>query len=273
MAKDQAKSMPVMPNTFHLFTALPRELRDLIWAHTLPSPRIIPVGCKSLPPRIYADVEPPINTPWPTFGGCFEPGNPSPPTLLHSCRESRMVALARFEMCLSYTPPATEKYYEKSLYIVQHGTLRKPADKAIDRQQLSSHGIWFQPLFDTIYFPNDGMHDEVSLAAIYNSNGIGTRNIRSFAFDDRMYHDRCLEIIFKHFPGVCKVFVVLLGALVPDNLLEKYYQEREKILKKDLVAMRRSYPHAPLECALVWRTDFMSPDFQTRAMRGDVKLL
>jgi len=88
---------------------------------------------------------------------------------------------------------------------------------------------------------------------------MGTRKIRLFALDDGMHSDVCLGIIFKNFPDICEIFVVI------DRFDEDYFKVREQCLKEDLPTFHHLYPRPPLKSAVVWDAgDFMSPDFQTR---------
>lgn len=76
-----------LPRTFHHFSALPTEIRLLIWQHALPGPRVIEIRTSNISIGIHNSYR------W------LKPRSICRiPTLLHVCRESRTEALKRYQL-------------------------------------------------------------------------------------------------------------------------------------------------------------------------------
>ncbi|KAF4633297.1 hypothetical protein G7Y89_g4816 [Cudoniella acicularis] len=143
---------------FTLFPKLPTELCNVIWTFAMPGPRLVEVEIKTLNTKYYLNEDPRPGAAQSfkkkgTFCG-FKVADQSPPALLHTCHQSRLVALRYFQLCLTYIPSVEDKFFEKSLYSPsQDWTTIATIDKQIPNEKFVSPGIWLQPDIDTVYFP------------------------------------------------------------------------------------------------------------------------
>jgi hypothetical protein len=91
-------SRPAPATTFPLFRTLPPELRLKIWTYTIPSHRF-------------------VNIRWCPRTRSFKPIglNQHPPTLLHTCHESRTLGLKTYELAFASSPEFARVYFSFEL--------------------------------------------------------------------------------------------------------------------------------------------------------------
>lgn len=110
LGKLRAKLQCLPLETFYLFQKLPLELRHQIWRYALPGPRLITLGLEKELLIVHIDRGDSIkissrrsshSDKTTAFSKIRQTSAPKIPELLHACRESRQLALAVYDFCLS----------------------------------------------------------------------------------------------------------------------------------------------------------------------------
>ncbi|KAI2612840.1 uncharacterized protein GGS25DRAFT_138286 [Hypoxylon fragiforme] len=110
-----------LPQTFHLFTQLPIELRLIIWSYNLPGPRIVEIKCStdSTEPLLTSQLGQDDNR-------RIVCTSTSPiPVNLHVCRESRLYGLKQYRLLFGISPQPGRVFFDARKDTLYFGARQK----------------------------------------------------------------------------------------------------------------------------------------------------
>ena len=218
--------------TFHLFPNFPPEIRELIWRHALPSPRIIKLVRKdsydnNLEVCRFCKSDCDF-----AAGGWFVDSDPPRAELLEICYESRRVALKTQQFCFNtICEESTSSNAESS---EAGSAIRTSKDEQSQICKASTFGIRFQPDRDTLYFKDTWDRLVGYLFRFRDLSLIRTGNIKYVAIEAALYNDglrkyffQCNQDIPPLFSGLEELTVIYEGVVNEADKLEveKYFRE------------------------------------------------
>jgi hypothetical protein len=222
--------------TFHLFPKFPPEIRQLIWRHALPPPRIIKLVRKvSYDNKLEACRFCKSDCDF-AAGGWFVDSDLPRAGLLEVSHESRGVALKTHDFCFNttYEEPASSSADSTEASSAIHTS----KDGRSQICKASTFGIRFQPDRDTLYFKDTWDRLVGYLFRFRDLSSIRTGNIKSVAIEANLYNDglrkyffQCNQDIPPLFSGVEELMVVYEGVVTEADKLEveKYFREVSSI--------------------------------------------
>jgi len=218
--------------TFHLFPTFPPEIRELIWRHALPPPRIIKLVRKdsydnNLEVCRFCKSDCDF-----AAGGWFVDSDPPRAGLLEVCHESRRIALKTQQFC--FNTICEESASSNSESREAGSAIHTSKDDQPHICKASTFGIRFQPDRDTLYFKDTWDRLVGYLFRFRDLSLIRTGNIKYVAIEAALYNDglrkyffQCNQDIPPLFSGLEELTVIYEGVLNEADKLEveKYFRE------------------------------------------------
>jgi hypothetical protein len=218
--------------TFHLFPNFPPEIRELVWRHALPSPRIIKLVRKdsydnNLEVCRFCKSDCDF-----AAGGWFVDSDPPRAGLLEVCHESRRIALKTQQFCFN---TICEESVSSNAECSEAGNaIRTSKDEQSQICKAATFGIRFQPDRDTLYFKDTWDRLVGYLFRFRDLSSIRTGNIRYVVIEAALYNDglrkyffQCNQDIPPLFSGLEELTIVYEDVVnEADKLeIEKYFEK------------------------------------------------